>query len=82
VGYSAPEYAVTLHGLGNLNTFAASYYHRVSQDVEAGAKAVYDTKAAGAVGLEVGAKAYLDQAAFIKAKINNTGALALGMITF
>jgi voltage-dependent anion channel protein 2 len=54
----------------------------VSQDVEAGAKAVYDTKAAGAVGLEVGAKAYLDQAAFIKAKINNTGALALGMITF
>ncbi len=30
VGYSAPEYAVTIHSLGNLSTFAASYYHRVS----------------------------------------------------
>jgi len=79
VGFSAPEYAVTLHGLGNMSTFAASYYHRVSRDVEAGAKAVYDTKATTAgVGLEVGTKAYLDQAAFIKAKINNSGVLALG----
>lgn len=78
IGYSAPEYAVTLHGLGNLSTFAASYYHRVSPDVEAGAKAIYDTKAAGNVSLEVGAKAYLDSAAFVKAKINNTGILSLG----
>ena len=80
LGYSAPEYAVTLHGLGNLSTFAASYYHRVSPDVEAGAKAVYDTRAApkGNVALEVGAKMYLDNAAFVKAKINNTGILALG----
>ncbi|KZT09237.1 voltage-dependent ion-selective channel [Laetiporus sulphureus 93-53] len=79
IGYSAPEYAVTIHGLGNLSTFAASYYHRVSPDVEAGAKAVYDTKATTAgVSLEVGAKAYLDSAAFVKAKINNSGILALG----
>ncbi|KAI0736311.1 eukaryotic porin/Tom40 [Fomitopsis betulina] len=79
VGFSAPEYAVTLHGLGNLSTFAVSYYHRVSPDVEAGAKAVYDTKATTAgVNLEVGAKAYLDAAAFVKAKINNSGILALG----
>ncbi|PCH39900.1 voltage-dependent ion-selective channel [Wolfiporia cocos MD-104 SS10] len=79
VGFSAPEYAVTLHGLGNLSTFAASYYHRVSPDVEAGAKAVYDTKATTqGVSLEVGAKAYLDSAAFVKAKINNSGILALG----
>ena len=28
IGYSAPEYAVTLHGLGNLTTFAVSYNHR------------------------------------------------------
>ena len=82
LGYSAPEYAVTLHGLGNLSTFAASYYHRVSPDVEAGAKAVYDTRAApkGNVALEVGAKMYLDNAAFVKAKINNTGILALGAL--
>ena len=59
VGFSAPEYAVTLHGLSNLSTFAASYYHRVSPDVEAGAKAVYDTNATSpAVALEVGTKAY------------------------
>ncbi|KIM89506.1 hypothetical protein PILCRDRAFT_813442 [Piloderma croceum F 1598] len=78
-GYNAPEYAVTLHALSNLHNFHASYYHRVSADVEAGAKAVYDTKAtAPGVALEVGAKAYLDSAAFIKAKINNSGVLALG----
>ncbi|KAI0283938.1 eukaryotic porin/Tom40 [Russula aff. rugulosa BPL654] len=78
-GFSAPEYAVTLHGLSNLSTFAASYYHRVSPDVEAGAKAIYDTNATSpAVSLEVGTKAYLDSAAFIKAKINNSGILALG----
>lgn len=58
LGYSAPEYAVTMHALGNGNVFSTSYYHRVSSDVEAGAKAVYDTKAtAGGVALEVGAKA-------------------------
>lgn len=58
IGYSAPEYAVTVHGLGNASVFSASYYHRVSKDVEAGAKAVYDTKAtSGGVALEVGAKA-------------------------
>ncbi|KAE8540174.1 voltage-dependent anion channel protein 2 [Cryptococcus deuterogattii 99/473] len=79
VGFSAPEYAVTLHGLGNLSTFAASYYHKVSKDVEAGAKAVYDTKSTtGNVSLEVGAKTYLDNAAFVKAKINNAGVLSLG----
>lgn len=59
-GFSAPEYAVTLHGLGNLSTFAASYYHRVTKDVEAGAKAVYDTRSTtGGVSLELGSKMYL-----------------------
>jgi len=57
LGYSAPEYAITLHGLNNFNTFSASYYHRVNADVEAGAKAVYDTKSThGGVALEVGVK--------------------------
>ncbi|ESK95224.1 outer mitochondrial membrane protein porin [Moniliophthora roreri MCA 2997] len=79
VGFNAPEYAITLHGLNNLKTFSASYYHKVSPDVEAGAKAVYDSKATtGGVALEVGTKAYLDPAAFVKAKINNAGVLALG----
>lgn len=79
VGFSAPEYAVTLHGLGNLSTFSASYYHKVSKDVEAGAKAIYDTKSTlNGVSLEVGAKTYLDNAAFVKTKINNSGVLCLG----
>jgi len=79
VGYNGPDYAVTLHGLNNLSVFSASYYHRVSADVEAGAKALYDSKSThGGVNLEVGTKAYLDNASFIKAKINNAGVLALG----
>jgi len=79
LGYSARDYAVTLHGLGNMSTFAASYYHRVSNDVEAGAKAIYDGKAtSGGVSLEVGAKAYLDAAAFVKAKVNSAGVVVLG----
>jgi len=78
-GFSAPEYAVTVHGLSNLSTFAVSYYHKVSRDVEAGAKAIYDTRATTpGVHLEVGTKAYLDDGAFVKAKINNGGILALG----
>ena len=79
IGYNAPEYAVTVHGLNNFKTFSASYYHRVSRDVEAGAKAVYDSKSThGGVALEVGTKTYLDSSAFVKAKINNSGVIALG----
>ncbi|KAK7048589.1 eukaryotic porin/Tom40 [Favolaschia claudopus] len=78
-GFNAPEYAVTLHALNDLKSFSASYYHRVSADVEAGAKAVYDPKLTnGGVSIEVGTKTYLDSAAFVKAKINNAGVLALG----
>ncbi|KAJ9093712.1 hypothetical protein QFC21_006308 [Naganishia friedmannii] len=77
IGYSAPDYAVTIHGLGNLSTFSASYYHKVSKDVEAGAKAVYDTKSTtGGVALEVGSKVYLDNTAAVKLKVNNAGILA------
>lgn len=79
VGYNAPEYAVTLHGLNNFNNYSASYYHRVSRDVEAGARALYDNKSThGGVNLEVGTKMYLDSSAFVKAKINNAGVVALG----
>ncbi|CAK5270440.1 unnamed protein product [Mycena citricolor] len=78
-GYNAPEYAVTIHALNDLKTFSASYYHRVNTNVEAGAKAVYDPKLTnGGVSIEVGTKTYLDGASFVKAKINNSGVLALG----
>ncbi|KAJ3513449.1 hypothetical protein NMY22_g15034 [Coprinellus aureogranulatus] len=79
VGFNAPQYSVAIHALNNLKTFSASYYQRINADVEAGAKAVYDPKAtAGGVGIEVGTKVYLDRAAFIKAKINNSGVIGLG----
>ena len=50
----------------------------MNSDIEASARATYDSKAASNVNLEVGTKTYLDNAAFIKAKINNSGILALG----
>ena len=96
VGFSAPEYALTLHALGNLSTYALSYYHKANKDVEVGGKLLYDTKSTtGGVSLEIGAKTYLvkpclnprevtelrclkDNAAFVKAKINNAGILCLG----
>ncbi len=78
-GFSAPEYAVTLHALGNLSAYTASYYHRVNNDIETSARATYDsTKATKEVKLEVGTKAYLDNAAFVKAKVNNSAVLCLG----
>jgi voltage-dependent anion channel protein 2 len=76
-GFSAPEYAVTLHGLSNLTTYAASYYHRVSPDVEAGAKAVYDIKATSpGVALEVGTKAYVHFFVFSASSVSNAAVAA------
>jgi len=78
LGFSAPDYAVTFLAQDNLNRYTASYYHRVSRDVEAGGKAVYDAgRPADGVKLEVGTKAFLDGAANVKAKINNVGLLSL-----
>jgi len=60
IGYSAPDYAITIHGLSNLRLFSASYYHRVNADVEAGAKAVYNSAASSnGMNLEVGTKVYV-----------------------
>jgi len=77
LGYSAPEYSVTLKALNALSTFQAGYYHRVNRDTEAGAIATYKTGGSD-MKLEVGVKNYLDAAAFLKAKVNNTGLLTLG----
>lgn len=79
VGYSVPEYTAAITATNNLNVFAASYYHKVNAQVEAGAKATWDAKSgnAGGVGLEIASKYKLDSAAFVKAKINNQGIAAL-----
>ena len=50
-----------------LSTFQAGYYHKVNRDVEAGAIATYSTKSPNDMQLEVGAKTYLDAAAFLSA---------------
>jgi voltage-dependent anion channel protein 2 len=79
LGYSNSDYSVALHALNNFSTFSASYFHRVSADLEAGAKAVWDKKSvASNVALEVGGKYVLDKDAFAKAKVNNAGILGLG----
>ncbi|KAL1923567.1 uncharacterized protein VTP21DRAFT_8547 [Calcarisporiella thermophila] len=78
IGYVTPEYALTLHAQQNLSVFSASYYHRVSPTVEAGGRAVWDSKTANSnVALEVGTKYFLDKDAFVKAKVNNNGILGL-----
>jgi len=78
-GYSNPEYSITIHALANLSKFSASYYHKVNRDVEAGAQAIYNSKSSSnTVNIEVGCKTYLDNAAFIKAKMNSAGVLGLG----
>jgi len=78
-GYSNPDYNITVHALANLSKFSASYYHKVNRDVEAGAQAIYSSKSAtNQVSIEVGAKTYLDNAAFVKAKMNSSGVLGLG----
>jgi len=77
VGYSVPEYSAAITATSNLSVFAASYFHRVNALVEAGAKATWDAKTSGGVGLEVASKYRLDKDTFVKAKINNQGIAAL-----
>jgi len=77
LGYSAPQYAVQLKALNALSAYQAGYYHKVTNDLEAGAVATYKQGTQG-VALEVGVKSYLDAAAFIKAKVNGNGLVTLG----
>ena len=50
----------TVHCFSNLSTFAASYDHCISPDIEADVKAVYNTKStASGVSLEVGTEVYV-----------------------
>lgn len=56
-----------------MENYAASYYHRVSDTLEASGKASWSNKVSGAVALEVGAKLILDNTAFVKGRITNAG---------
>jgi len=76
VGYTVPQYSAAITATNNLSVFAASYYHRVNSEVEAGAKATWDSKAGDKVGLEVASKWHLDPTSFVKAKVNDRGIAA------
>lgn len=66
VGYTAPVYSAAITATNNLSVFAASYYHKVNSQVEAGAKATWDSKGSNNVGLEVASKYRLDPTSFAK----------------
>jgi voltage-dependent anion channel protein 2 len=66
IGYAQPEYTAAITASNNLSVFAASYYHKVNSQVEAGAKATWDSKAGNNVGLEVASKYRLDPSSFAK----------------
>ena len=66
VGYTQPEYSAAITATNNLSVFAASYYHKVNSQVEAGAKATWDSKAGNTVGMEVASKYRLDPTSFAK----------------
>ena len=66
VGFTVPEYSAAIVATNNLSVFAASYFHRVNSQVEAGAKATWDSKSSNNVGLEVASKYRLDPTSFAK----------------
>ena len=66
IGYINPQYTASITATNNLSVFSAAYYHKVNSQVEAGAKAVYDSKSGNQVGLEVASKYRLDPVSFAK----------------
>jgi len=77
IGYTQPQYTATITAANNLTIFSAAYYHKVNSQVEAGAKATWDSKGSNNVGLEVASKYRLDPISFAKAKINDRGVAAV-----
>ena len=67
LGYTGTQYSATLTAANNISLFSAAYYHKVNSQTEAGAKAVWDSKAGNNVALEVAAKHRLDPSSFVKA---------------
>ncbi|KAI5462554.1 eukaryotic porin/Tom40 [Mariannaea sp. PMI_226] len=68
VGYAAPQYSAAITASDNLSVFAASYYHKVNSQVEAGAKATWNSKTGNTVGLEVASKYRIDPVSFAKVR--------------
>ncbi|CAB92123.1 putative mitochondrial outer membrane protein porin [Schizosaccharomyces pombe] len=78
IGYLASPLSVALQASNNLSVFRASYYHRVSSDVEAGGNVTWDAAStANAITLELASKYALDKDTFVKGKINSAGVATL-----
>ncbi|KAJ2713087.1 Mitochondrial porin, partial [Coemansia spiralis] len=76
VGYAGLDYQITLQGNNSLNLYQLAFYQRVTPNVEAGARAVYDYKnPESGVSAELGAKYVLDKDAYVKTKVDNAGRL-------
>lgn len=69
VGYAVPQYSAAITATSNLSVFTAAYYHKVNSEVEAGAKATWDSKGSNNVGLEVAGKYRLDPTSFAKVSL-------------
>ena len=67
-GYSQVSYAASITATNNLSVFSAAYYHKVNTEVEAGAKATWDSNAGSNVGMEVATKYKLDPSSFAKVR--------------
>ena len=82
IGYSVAQYSAAITASNNLSLFSASYYHRVNAQVEAGAKASWDSTSGNAVGLEVASKYRLDPSSFAKVCSRAVRTYAYLLITF
>ena len=82
IGYSAPEWSAAITASNSLSVFSASYYHKVNSQVEAGARAVWDSKSGNNVGLEVASKYRLDPTSFAKVSGTNLGLLSFSQLMY
>jgi len=77
--YKTLDYAVGIQSTQSLSLHSLFYHHRINKDIEAAARASYDTKANGAMKLEVATKYALDEKTYAKAKVNSEGVVGLGL---
>merc|ERR1711988_1172180 len=67
-------------GSDNLSVFAAAYYHKVNSQVEAGAKATWNSKTGNTVGLELAGKYRIDPVSFAKVNVRGIAAVAYNVL--
>ena len=75
VGFTATEYSAAITATSSLSVFAASYYHKVNSQTEAGARATWDSKGSNNVAMEVAGKYRLDPTSF--AKVSSTQPISI-----